>query len=44
MSDERYFSSMKGKLANLGDDIQDEPINNDQMKLLKIFQLATMFR
>jgi len=35
MSDERYFSSMKGKLANLGDDIQDEPINNDQMKLLK---------
>lgn len=35
MSDERYFTTMKGKLANLGDDIQDEPINNDQMKLLK---------
>lgn len=35
MSDERYFVTMKGKLANLGDDIQDEPINNDQMKQLK---------
>ncbi|MEP9852137.1 phage/plasmid primase, P4 family [Staphylococcus aureus] len=35
MSDERYFSQMKGKLANLGDDIQDEPINNEQMKILK---------
>lgn len=35
MADERYFTTMKGKLANLGDDIQDEPINNDQMKLLK---------
>lgn len=35
MSDERYFTTMQGKLANLGDDIQDEPINNDQMKQLK---------
>ena len=35
MSDERYFVNMRGKLANLGDDIQDEPINNDQMKQLK---------
>lgn len=35
MSDERYFTTMQGKLANLGDDIQDEPINNKQMKLLK---------
>lgn len=35
MSDERYFANMKGKLANLGDDIQDEPIDNDQMKMLK---------
>lgn len=35
MSDERYFVTMKGKLANLGDDIQDEPINNEQMKQLK---------
>lgn len=35
MSDERYFVTMQGKLANLGDDIQDEPINNKQMKALK---------
>lgn len=35
MQDERYLISMKGKLANLGDDIQDEPINNEQMKMLK---------
>ncbi|UBH10108.1 DUF5906 domain-containing protein [Macrococcus armenti] len=35
MSDERYFVTMQGKLANLGDDIQDEPINNKQMKVLK---------
>ena len=35
MSDERYFTTMQGKLANLGDDIQDEAINNDQMKQLK---------
>jgi putative DNA primase/helicase len=35
MSDERYFVTMKGKLANLGDDIQDEPIDNEQMKQLK---------
>ena len=35
MQDERYMISLKGKLANLGDDIQDEPINNEQMKMLK---------
>src|SRR5699024_7402101 len=35
MSDERYFTTMQGKLANLGDDIQDEAINHDQMKHLK---------
>ncbi|UXR50987.1 DNA primase family protein [Staphylococcus simulans] len=35
MADERYFVTMQGKLANLGDDIQDEPINNKQMKALK---------
>lgn len=35
MMDERYLNTMKGKLANLGDDIQDEPINNEQMKMLK---------
>lgn len=35
MTDERYFTTMQGKLANLGDDIQDEPINHEQMKHLK---------
>lgn len=35
MTDERYFVTMQGKLVNLGDDIEDEPINNKQMKVLK---------
>ena len=35
MNQEQYFVTMKGKLANLGDDIQDEPINHEQMKQLK---------
>ncbi|WP_234718512.1 DNA primase family protein [Staphylococcus aureus] len=35
MADERYFVTMQGKLVNLGDDIEDEPINNKQMKALK---------
>lgn len=35
MTDERYFTTMQGKLVNLGDDIQDEAINNEQMKNLK---------
>lgn len=35
MSDERYFTTMQGKLANLGDDIQDEPLDNTSMKQLK---------
>ncbi|PDJ65960.1 phage/plasmid primase, P4 family, partial [Listeria monocytogenes] len=35
MTDERYFNVLQGRLANLGDDIQDEPINNEQMKVLK---------
>jgi putative DNA primase/helicase len=35
MTDERYFTTMQGKLVNLGDDIQDEAINNEQMKSLK---------
>lgn len=35
MTDERYFNVLQGKLTNLGDDIQDEPINNEQMKILK---------
>lgn len=35
ITDERYFNILSGKLANLGDDIHDEPINNEQMKILK---------
>ena len=35
LSDERYLSAFKGKLANLGDDIQDQAINDKDMKILK---------
>lgn len=35
MTDERYFTTMLSKLVNLGDDVQDEAINNEQMKVLK---------
>lgn len=35
LSDERYLSSFKGKLANLGDDLQDQSINDKDMKVLK---------
>lgn len=35
MTDERYFVTMQGKLVNLGDDIQDMPIDKTQMKVLK---------
>lgn len=35
LSDERYLPSFKGKLANLGDDIQDQAIDNKSMKVLK---------
>jgi putative DNA primase/helicase len=35
MADERYFGTMQGKLVNLGDDIEDEYISKDQIKLLK---------
>lgn len=35
MTDERYFVTMNGKLCNLGDDIQNSPINDEQVKLLK---------
>ena len=33
--DDRYKVTLIGKLANLGDDIEAEAINNDQMKVLK---------
>lgn len=35
LSDERYLASFKGKLANLGDDLQDQAINDKDMKVLK---------
>lgn len=35
MADERYFVTMQGKLANLGDDIEDEFISKEQVKMLK---------
>lgn len=35
MADERYLVTMFGKLANLGDDIEDEFISKEQIKLLK---------
>lgn len=35
MIDERYFGTLQNKLVNLGDDVQDEAINNEQMKVLK---------
>ena len=35
MTDERYFTTLQNKLCNLGDDVQDEAINNEQMKMLK---------
>lgn len=35
LGDEKYLSNLVGKLANLGDDIPNEPINKRQMKYLK---------
>ena len=35
LADERYLTSLKGKLANLGDDIQDSAIKERHMKILK---------
>lgn len=35
MTDERYLNSLQGKLTNLGDDIEDEAIDNQKMKILK---------
>lgn len=34
-ADPRYQVSMLGKLANLGDDIEPEPINSAEMKIIK---------
>jgi putative DNA primase/helicase len=35
MTDERYFTTMQGKLVNLGDDLEDSAIDHEQMKVLK---------
>lgn len=35
LNDEKYLSNLVGKLANLGDDIPNEPIDKRQMKNLK---------
>lgn len=35
LNDSRYQVTMIGKLANLGDDVQPDAINNDEMKALK---------
>lgn len=35
LTDDRYLANMRGKLANLGDDLQDQAINNKDMKVLK---------
>ncbi|PGY13192.1 DUF5906 domain-containing protein [Bacillus sp. AFS031507] len=35
LADPRYAYDLVGKLANLGDDIKDKPITNDEMKMLK---------
>ncbi|WP_025024386.1 DUF5906 domain-containing protein [Companilactobacillus nodensis] len=35
MVDERYLNSLQGKLTNLGDDVEDEAIDNKKMKILK---------
>ena len=35
MTDERYFTTMQGKLVNLGDDLEDSAIDHEQMKILK---------
>lgn len=40
LANDRYFPSLKGKLANLGDDIEDEAIDNDKMKVLKNISTA----
>ena len=40
LTDDRYRVTMVGKLANLGDDIEPEAINNDQLKVLKNISTA----
>lgn len=35
ISDERYNNNLKGKLANLGDDVPNKPLNDAVIKILK---------
>ena len=35
LEDERYLTTIQGKLANLGDDVEDKPIKTQAMKMLK---------
>lgn len=35
MCNEKYFTTMEGKLANLGDDLEDKPLDDKSMKILK---------
>lgn len=40
LTDDRYKVTMIGKLANLGDDIEADAINNDELKVLKNISTA----
>ena len=35
MCDEKYFTTMEGRLVNLGDDVEDKPLDDKSMKILK---------
>lgn len=43
LADDRYSSSIRGKLANLGDDLQDQSINDKDMKILKNISTCDSF-
>lgn len=38
--DERYSNTLSGKLVNLGDDVEDKPIDEKKMKMLKNISTA----
>lgn len=42
LSDEKYLANLTGKLANLGDDIQNQAINDKDMKVLKNLSTCDM--
>lgn len=43
LADDRYSNSIRGKLANLGDDLQDQSINDKDMKVLKNISTCDSF-